>query len=261
MEENRIWTLQLGNSPIIAAAIHNGHEVRDEVSELFNLSVAERLREEDPFTGDWTTIADTRIIGLRSRFEVDLNRPREKAVYIEPEDAWGLQVWKSRPSKEIIERSLSEYDAFYNETFNVLKNLQQQFGKFVLFDLHTYNHMRGGPNEQPADPSSNPEVNIGTGTLDREYWAPVVERFMSDLHDFDYIGRHLDVRENVKFKGGNFSRWTNENFDKSGCAIAIEFKKFFMNEWTGEPDKVQLEAIHQALKLTVAGVVEELAKL
>ena len=121
--------------------------------------------------------------------------------------------------------------------------------------------MRNGPSEQPADPASNPEVNVGTGTLNRERWAPLVERFMSDLYNFDYLGRHLDLRENIKFKGGNFSRWINENFDKSGCAIAIEFKKFFMNEWTGEPDKVQLDAISQALKSTVAGVVEELAKL
>lgn len=261
MEKNKIWSIQLGKSPIIAAAIHNGHGVRDEILELFNLSEDERLREEDPFTGDWTAIADTRIIGLSSRFEVDLNRSREKAVYIEPEDAWGLQVWKSRPSKEIVERSLLEYDEFYNETSYVLKDLQQQFGKFVVYDLHSYNHMRNGPSEQPADPASNPEVNVGTGTLDHEYWAPVIERFMTDLHNFNYLGRHLDVRENVKFKGGNFSKWINENFDKSGCAIAIEFKKFFMDEWTGEPDIVQLKAIHQALKSTVAGVVEELAKL
>lgn len=261
MEKNVIWSIKAGKSPVIAAAIHNGHEIRDEISELFNLSESERLREEDPYTGDWTSIAETRIIGLNSRFEVDLNRQREKAVYIEPEDAWGLQVWKSKPSKEIIKRSLLEYDAFYNETFNVLKDLQRQFGKFVVFDLHSYNHMRGGSDDQPADPTSNPEVNIGTGTLDRERWATIIDRIMSDLHNFNYLGRHLDVRENVKFKGGNFSKWINENFNHTGCAIAIEFKKFFMNEWTGEPDKVQLETIHQALKSTIAGVNEELAKL
>ena len=30
----------------------------------------------------------------RSRFEVDLNRPREEAVYRVPEDCWGLDVWR-----------------------------------------------------------------------------------------------------------------------------------------------------------------------
>ena len=70
------------------------------------LSEEERLREEDPFTSHLTTIAETRLIVLHSRFEVDIHRSREKAVYIEPEDAWGLQVWKCKPSAEVIERSL-----------------------------------------------------------------------------------------------------------------------------------------------------------
>ena len=38
--------------------------------------------QEDPFTGIWTTVAPTRLIGLHSRFEVDFNRPRDKAVYL-----------------------------------------------------------------------------------------------------------------------------------------------------------------------------------
>ena len=38
-----------------------------------------------------------RIIVNRSRFEVDINRPRDKAVYITPEDAWGLHIWKNIP--------------------------------------------------------------------------------------------------------------------------------------------------------------------
>jgi hypothetical protein len=104
-------------------------------------------------------------------------------------------------------------------------------------------------------------VNIGTGTMDRALWAPLVERFIADLRAFDFMGRHLDVRENVKFRGGYFPRWTHETFPATGCAIAIEFKKFFMDEWTGEPDHAQVEAIRLALQSTVPGVLEELEKL
>ena len=28
-----------------------------------------------------------------------------------------------------------------------------------------------------------------------------------------------------------------------GCAIALELKKFFMDEWTGEPDPAELDAM------------------
>ena len=85
--EDKIYFMEESDTPLIAAAIHHGHGVREEIAERLALTEDERLREEDPFTGEWTTITQTRLVGLRSRFEVDLNRPREKAVYLAPEDA------------------------------------------------------------------------------------------------------------------------------------------------------------------------------
>ena len=263
MDPFKIWRLYEGNSPLAATAIHDGHAVREEVARILAIDEASRLREEDPFTSHWTTIAGTRFLGLRSRFEVDLNRPREKAVYIEPEDAWGLQVWREKPSPEIIDRSLAEYDAFYAEVKRVFTDLERRFGRFVVFDLHSYNHRRDGSHGPIADPRQNPEVNVGTGTMNRARWAPIVDRFIADLRAFEFLGRYLDVQENVKFFGGQFPGWTHENFSASACVLAVEFKKFFMDEWTGEQDpaRKQVEAIRQALESTVPGVLEELKKL
>ncbi len=64
----------------------------------------------------------------------------------------------------------------------------------------------------PADEAENPQVNVGTGTMDRARWAPVVDRFIADLRAYDFPGGRLDVRENVKFRGGHFSRWVHETF-------------------------------------------------
>jgi hypothetical protein len=133
-----------------------------------------------------------------------------------------------------------------------------RYGRFVVFDLHSYNHRRDGPDEAPADPDLNPEVNIGTGSMDRAMWGGLVDRFMDDLRAFDYLGRHLDVRENVKFQGGQFSRWVHQTFPGVGCSLAIEFKKFFMDEWTGQPDPQQLETIRHALQATIPGILENL---
>ncbi len=131
MEENKIWQVVKSPGPIVATAIHDGHLLREELTELVALTENERLREEDPFTAKWTTIGDTQIVGLQSRFEVDLNRPREKAVYQKPEDAWGLKVWKNEPSKELVTRSLEEYDAFYKDAYQIFSKLEKQFGYFV----------------------------------------------------------------------------------------------------------------------------------
>ena len=176
-----IWKITKGYSPVVAAAIHDGHHVREEVSRILALTEAERLREEDPFTAIWTGVAETRIIGLHSRFEVDLNRTREKAVYIKPKDAWGLHVWKERPDEQLIRRSLAGYDAFYSEVRSLLTDIAQHFKHFVVFDLHSYNHRRKGPSAPPADAEGNPEVNVGTGNMDRQKWGPLIQRFMEDL--------------------------------------------------------------------------------
>ena len=259
--ENSIWHIQLGDNPLIAAALHDGHELRPEIAQILALSEEVRRREEDPYTSRWTSVADTRIVALLSRFEVDFNRPREKAIYLCPEDAWGLQVWKEPPSEQIIKHALAEYDSFYSEIYRLFTDFERRLGRFVVFDLHSYNHRRGGPDGPVADPKLNPDVNVGTGSMDRNRWAPVVDRFMSDLRLFDFPGRHLDVRENVKFKGGCFPQWTHTNFPETACVIAIEFKKFFMDEWTGRLFPVVHEAIEKALRSTVPGIREILEEM
>jgi N-formylglutamate deformylase len=88
----------------------------------------------------------------------------------------------------------------------------------------------------------------------------VAKRFLADLSDCDAAGRRLDVRENVRFQGGYLSRWVNETFRGAGCALAIDVKKFFMDELTGELDREMFDAVGRALGATTAGVVEELGR-
>ena len=259
---DRIWMIEEGAGPFVATAIHDGHEVREDALRRMALDESSRLREEDPWTAGWTAVAPNRVVGLRSRFEVDLNRPREKAVYLTPDDAWGLEVWNGELPPEVAGRSLAEYDAFYATLRELYAELAARHGRFVVFDLHTYNHRRDGPDSPEADPQANPQVNVGTGTMsDRTAWAPVIDRFVADLSAFDFPGGALDVRENIRFRGGHHGRWAHETFPEAACVLSIEVKKFFMNEWTGEVDPHLLRALGRALDSTVPGILEELAGL
>ena len=74
-----------------------------------------------------------------------------------------------------------------------------------------------------------------------------------------FDGGHLDVRENVRFKGGYMSRWINERYAGRGCALAIEMKKIFMDEWTGEVDEAVIAAIGDALATATEAVRDVLA--
>ena len=209
----------------------------------------------------WTEIVASRIVGRHSRFEVDLNRPRGRAVYRVPEDAWGLNLWKKTLPEAEVETSLVVYDQFYAEAAQRFDALAKKHDLFFVYDLHTYNHRRAGPEGPVADPEGNPEVNIGTGTLDREFWGPLIDRFIADLRAFDFGGRSLDVRENVKFQGGAFPMWVHGAYPRRGCAMAVEFKKFFMDEWTGELDIAKHKMIREALRSTLPGVRESLRHL
>ena len=246
-----------GPGPLVAAAVHDGHAIHPETLPHVALADDERLREEDPFTGGLTTVAPTRIVGQRSRFEVDLNRPRDKAVYRTPDDAWGLEVWRDAAPDAAVARGLETYDAFYDAVEELLSLKVQEFGSVVVYDLHSYNHRRDGPDGPPADPTANPEVNVGTGTLDRDRWGGLVDGFMADLRaGAAQAGLDgLDVRENVKFKGGEFSRWVHGTFGSAACVIAVEFKKTFMDEWSGRPDRAHLDQLRRALAATVPGVL------
>ncbi len=249
--DSRIWSVEGAFDPIIAAAIHDGHRIRAELEPYVVLGEDERLREEDPYTAEMAGSASMRIVGLKSRFEVDLNRPREKAVYLKPEDAWGLKVYDADPPADILARSLQQYDAFYGAMGELFDRIAKRYPVFAVLDLHTYNHRRAGPDSAQADPDENPEVNIGTGTMvDRDKFAPIIETFIEDLRRIDFAGSQLDVRENVRFRGGNFAQWLHSRYPGKACVLSVEFKKIFMDEWTGELHEGKLSLIKEALAST-----------
>lgn len=242
------WSIDVGDGPIVATAIHSGHDLRPEVAEWIAIEDKERLREEDPLTDLWTSVGDSSIRVYRSRFEVDLNRPKETAIAGNPDDSWGLTVWRERPPASVIERSLAEYDSFYDEVDALLDYLLGRWNSILVLDLHSYNHRRDGPDQPGASQLCNPEVNIGTGTMDRKRWTPVVDTFIAELGSQKIHGRPLDVRENVKFKGGYFPLSLHSRYPDNVCVLSIEFKKIFMDEWNATASIGALEEVRVALR-------------
>lgn len=260
-EPGALWLEQTGAGPFVATAIHAGHEVRRELAPLIAIDTADRAREEDPYTDYWVKAVPTWLVPTRSRFEVDLNRPRAHAVYTEPEMAWDLHLWRRPLPSDAIEYSLREYDAFYAELERILEQLLRRHRRLIVLDLHAYNFRREGPDAPPADPGLNPDVNVGTGNLDRVRWGGVIDRFIAELRAFNFMGRSLDVRENVKFKGRELGRWITQRFAGDVGVLSIEFKKFYMDEWTGVGKIEPIQAIRDALHATLPGLLDELEQV
>jgi len=243
---------------LIATALHAGHDLRDDTRAVMILDEQERLREEDPHTERIGARIPARVVVNRSRFEVDLNRPRDEAVYRRPEDCWELEVWRDNPlGDEIVERSLRQYDAFFTDLGERLDRVAER-GPFVVYDVHSYNHRRDGADADEASYVDNPEVNLGTGTVERAVWAPVVDAFTDALRGVETSTGPLDVRENVRFRGRKLAWWVHERYPGRGCVLAIEFKKTFMDEWTGTADEARVAELADALAATADPVLAAL---
>ena len=92
-------------------------------------------------------------------------------------------------------------------------------------------------------------------------WAPVVEAFTASMEAQEVAGHRLDVRENVKFEGRALVWWVHERYEGVGVCLALEFKKTFMEEWTGEVDQDHLDQLRRALTATHGPVLAALKQV
>ncbi len=254
-----MWVFEEGDIPIFATAIHNGHFVHKDTLSYMAISEHDRLKEEDPYTSEFTSFFDCRMVNYLSRFEVDFNRPEHKAIYLSPEQAWGLSVWKDQLPQEIIDRSISYYRKFYSQLESFMENLLNKFEFVVVYDIHSYNYRRYGV-EEPQE--TNPDINVGTGTMaNPELFRDVVEAFIQSTRGKEFFGKKLDVRENVKFTGGFFPSWLHNKYPENVCVLSIEIKKIFMDELTGELYPEKLLKLKNILAETIQPVLLALERL
>ncbi len=132
-----------------------------------------------------------------------------------------------------------------------LDEIARDHERFVLLDVHSYNHRRDGPDGAASAQDKAPDINIGTFSMPREEWAFLLDPLIEAMRGFDFNGRRLDVRENIAFQGkGEQTRFVHDRYPGKACAIAIEFKKFFMDEWSGEPDPAELDAMRRLITMS-----------
>src|SRR5690606_23592084 len=113
-ELRNYFEMTVGDSPVITIAQHGGSSLRFDLADNLILTPQQKRREEDPETIYWSEISPSRIFTHVSRFEADLNRTRDEAVYESAEKAWGLDLWRRPLTSQQIQQSLLYYDRFYS---------------------------------------------------------------------------------------------------------------------------------------------------
>ena len=244
-------------SPLVAAAIHNGHDLRSTLLKRVKLTEAQRRYEEDAYTELFTHLSATRIVVGRSQFEVDLNRARGEAVYQRPEGP-GSGNLEGAPASQR-GRGLTGIARILPGRCGPARR-----GDCTAWRIRCLRHPLVQPSPRWSENGSgaqegNPD-DFGTSCLDRSVRGSLLDAAMNELSRHRVNGKTLDVRENIKFKGRQFPHWVSGRYGERGCAIAIELKKIFMDEWTGVVDPHYASELFAALAGTVPVVESELAQ-
>jgi len=204
----------------ICGAVHDGHQFRRELWENCLHTEYDRWFEEDPCTKEFVKSHPIVLAGCDSRFEYDLNRDPDNAIY---EDAWGKKLWKTPLSKEMYSKSLEKHLNFYRVVHALVSKIESLFDVAVVYDMHSYNWRRWD--------REVPVINLGTQNINNDRFGNDVENWRLSLSELQLPNKLVSTSKiNDTFYGnGYFLKYITKNFQNT-LVLATEFKKIYCDE-------------------------------
>ncbi len=207
--------------PYACGAVHDGHQFRQNLWDNCLHSAYDRWYEEDPETKNMVQTHPILIAGCDSRFEYDLNRPPEEAVF---ETAWGKQLWKQPLPENEKELSLQKHTNFYRVVHSLISKLEEKFNVCIVYDMHSYNWQRWD--------REVPTWNLGTSNIDND-------RFGNEVESWRQMLASIDLPNNIKqtakindtfYGNGYFLKYITKTF-KNTLVLATEIAKVYCDEY------------------------------
>lgn len=208
--------------PYVCAAIHDGHQFRKELWDNCLHTAYDRWYEEDPHTKEMIASHPIVIAGCDSRFEYDLNRAPDLAIY---DDAWGKKLWKIPVSESVRTTSLNKHTNFYRVVDALLNKLEEIHKQCIVYDMHSYNWKRW---DRPV-----PTWNIGTANVDQKRYKEAILSWQEALAKIA-LPNAIDTTSKINdtFQGnGYFLKHITANTSNT-LVLATEIKKIYCDELT-----------------------------
>lgn len=224
--------------PYVCGAVHDGHQFRKELWDNCLHTEYDRWYEEDPETKNMVISLPILIAGCDSRFEYDLNRTPEEAVF---ETAWGKQLWKQPLAQEQKDKSLQKHTNFFKVVEALINKIEEKFGVAIVYDMHSYNWQRWD--------REVPTWNLGTSNVDNE-------RFGADIESWRQMLSEIKLPNNIKstsainntfYGNGYFLKFITKNF-KNTLVLATEIAKVYCDELNQVIYPEVVAAVEQQLK-------------
>ena len=236
------FTLKIEDyDPYICGAVHDGHNFRKELWANCLHTEYERWYEEDPCTKEMVQSMPIVIAGRDSRFEYDLNRHPDTAIY---DDAWGKKLWREPIDLQQKKKSLEKHRAFYKVVEALVSKIESIHGCAIVYDMHSYNWKRWD--------REVPVINLGTSNIDNDRFGELVETWKTSLAEIN-LPKNITTTAaiNDTFQGnGYFLKFITERFNNT-LVLATEFSKIYCDESTGVIFPEVVRAIENALKTKI----------
>jgi len=227
--------------PYVCAAIHDGHQFRKELWDNCLHTAYERWYEEDPETKTMITSHPIVIAGCDSRFEYDLNRSPEEAVFV---TAWGKQLWREPLSDGMKTKSLQKHTNFYKVAHALIQTIERKFGFCTVYDMHSYNWKRWN--------REVPTWNLGTTNLDTKRFGKVIEQWRQSLSEIKLPNgiKSTSKINDTFFGNGHFLKYITSNF-KNTLVLATEIAKIYCDEYEQVIFPEVVKAVAEELKTRI----------
>ena len=224
--------------PFVCGAVHDGHQFRKELWENCLHTEYERWYEEDPCTKQMIQSHPIVIAGCDSRFEYDLNRGPDTAVF---DTAWGKQLWRTSLEASVKQKSLQKHGDFYKVVHALIQKLESMHPKVIVFDMHSYNWKRWD--------REVPVWNLGTANIDNSRFEGIVKSWEKKLGGIALPnGIRTTTGINDTFQGnGYFLKYITQHFDNT-LVLATEISKIYCDELTGVIFPEVVRAVEKQLK-------------
>ena len=228
----------------IGVVMHAGSRMDPVFRENLLISEQDQFREEDPYMQSFITEFPFQVIARDSRYEYDLNRDPDDAVYPFDRPKYGMRVWKREFSKNELRAGELKHLEFYELMDILIRYMLERNPTAIIFDMHSYCYQREKKQDWYQDPK--PGINLGTKAVNREKFGERIDMFMEDLGGQIIENNEVRAAENEVFMGGYLSRRISREYYDRVLVLALEYKKIFMDEWSGElfPDILKLLISH-----------------
>ncbi|WP_158224597.1 flavohemoglobin expression-modulating QEGLA motif protein [Agaribacterium haliotis] len=223
-------------APSLCTALNSGHKLRGKLHPLCAASEELRLKSEAPYSDQLIQAMPITLIAQDSHLEYDLSRPLSNCIHNEIN---GKKLWHKRLPPKERGISVDKHRAFYRILDILISELERRFGALVIFDINAYPNDSGTANDA--------SFKLLSEHINSERWPKAVDLCLQYLSRIELPNLPVNVAEQHVQASNYLSLHVSSRYENT-LVLPLAIKKVFIDELSGEPYPLVMQALKQQMK-------------